>query len=171
MVDIKKYYLFCMGEAYLDKRRYQDELGQEKMQNRVMRDHLEQAMRAATQPSLTAPRPGLQQQPVLNPFMAPPTFFQRVMQSVTRPLQGALQFLRNLFRPNANRPQASPQQQVMKGPVLEQIIGQVLGFFFGSKKDKLDEKKQRELEDYNDPEIWSRRMVEETSGSGFSNQH
>jgi hypothetical protein len=165
MPDINKFYLFCMGEGYLDKRRYQEEVGHEKSINRVLRDTQEATVRFETrqlsEPRLSIPLPSL-----VNKFFQAT---QEVVQAFIKPFQTAFSFFRSLFQ------QEKPEKPVpfffgnpFKGPILERVISQIFTFFFGDKKDKTEEKEKRNKEDYSQSDVFGKRVVEESNGSGFS---
>lgn len=165
MLDIKKYYLYCMGEGYLDKRRYSEDAAHEKMLNRVLQDNLDQTFRASQRAPLSQAR---EPQAFWLNLFPQPSWLQRAVLVVLKPVQVVIVFIRNLFQP----PQPRPGEQPFKGAVLEKMMSQIFAFFFGNKKDKVDEKEKekRFLEDFNDPEIWGKRVVESSNGSGFGGQ-
>lgn len=162
MIDINKYYLFCMGEGYLDKRRYSDDLGQEKMSQRVMQDNKDLAVLKAQLPRTREPEP----LPDLSLYQNP-NLFQKGILFFMKPIQMTMAFVKQMVQ--------LPIQWIAllnapaKGQLLERLVSQLFSFFFGGKKDKTEEEKEkRAKEDFNHEDVWGKRAVEGTNASGFS---
>lgn len=168
MVDIKKYYLYCMGEGYLDKRRYSEDASHERATTRVFQDQQDKLYQSL----LRQPPDTMRQQQLLQPFV-PTTPLQQLMFTLLRPIQfmvvSTRELLTALLRKLTQQQQPLPGQQPQKGNVFERILAQVMGFFRPKSKDNPEErdKEQRFLEDFNDAEIWGRRVVEKPNGSGL----
>jgi hypothetical protein len=167
VIDIKKYYLFCMGEGYLDKRRYSEDLGHEKQLQRVVQDNQDQTLRQALQ--LRSARLAGGDIPLQQPLFPQPTGLQQTLLTVLRPVQVVVANLRALMDAMMQR-LAQGNQAAPKGNVLEKLMSQMFVFFFGTKKSQLDEKEKekREAQDFADSDIFGKRVVEGANGSGFS---
>jgi hypothetical protein len=167
MLDIKKYYLYCMGEGYLDKRRFGEDLSLEKATQRVFQGQQDETLQKML---LAANRANPNQS---QPTLMASTPFQQMMFSLLRPVQVTVSSVRewlSAFLQKLNLPQqqtANPHQ-APKGNLFERLLAQVFGFFKPKQKATAEEKEreQRFLEDHNDESIWGRRFVESSSGAG-----
>ena len=165
-MDIQKYYQYCCGEGYLDKRRYNEDAAFERGQNRVSRDVAETLYTSSQR--LANYRYGGASE---NPFAANTlpgyqnfTGFQRVLGGLLQPLLNTALLLQALSRSTTlPLPNAFAGLLNRSGQQMEAVVGQVLSFFFGHKKDKTDEKEKRELNDLGIPDIFGNRVVEESA--------
>lgn len=166
MLDIKKYYLYCMGEGYLDKKRFGEDLALEKSTQRVFQGQQDETL----QKMLLAANRG-------NPMQAQPqmvtiTPFQQMMFALLRPVQVTVSSVREWLSAFLQKmmPQQQPTNphQAPKGNLFERLLAQAFGFFKPKQKTTAEEKEreQRFLEDYNDESVWGRRFVESSSGAG-----
>lgn len=156
MFDIKRAYLYCMGESVLDKRKFSEDTALNRQQQRASWDQLSQL-----QQMNRIQRPNMQGD-VPQPQMPMPRFMQGIVQFMARPLalvQQMSQGLQRLVQLPLDAMRAAAQ---MTGAKLESAVSQILTFFFGFKKDKTEEKEKREQHNFFLDSLTGERKVEES---------
>lgn len=171
-VDVNKYYLFCMGIGYLDRKRYNADLAHERGLEQVFfaRQATENkaqqtAFLQPRQPFFLTQGEARQQQNPVQQFFA----------NLFQPVQGFAAWIAR-FLPG-NNPAQNQQNAAMllqPGRVLagmESVLNKVVSFFFGFKKDKTEERKKRDDDDFADTDLFTRRTVEKSFAGGQNTDH
>lgn len=156
MVDINRF----VEAGTVNRRTYDAAVGNERADTRVQRDLSSQLYRASQAPGN---QPNLQQPPVAPPV---PRIVVQVAQVVAQPVQVAVSFVQT-----AVGIIAQPVQIMLAGVArgMENVIGNVISFFFGGKKTQEKEREDRDLNDAASEDVYVTKMeqVSGTSGSGM----
>lgn len=159
-IQIQKYFEYCMGNGYLNKSAYANDLANVRSQNRLIEAAMDRLMAAQKLKEAAQNQPLPQQQPQTP---AQPNAFLRVFQAVTQPV---VQMFSWVFTAGQSIALATGNTVGRTVGALEQAFSKVLSFFFGFKKDKNDEKEKRERDDFAETDLFTRRVVDDTQGSG-----
>lgn len=159
MLQVQKYIEYCMGFGYLNKKRYADDLAQQRGLERVLDARLDQLLKAAQ----TAV-PGAQAPVAVPPAAQDPTRFQRLLQLLATPFQAVYNRLPMLLPAPLLNTLGAAVTTVRTN--LEQALGKILSFFYGFKKEKTEEREKRDKDDFAKTDLFSRRTVDATTGGG-----
>jgi hypothetical protein len=167
MVDILKHTQYCMGAGYVNKKTYDEAVAQERTTNRVTRDMVENLMRATRDAQATAAQNNI-------PFSPTQNLVQQGVLFLATPLLALSNFLRAIPELPLPLPAFIQNGAQQLGARLNQAVGQLLSFFFGSRKAKNENEEEdlekRDKEDFAQSDLFTRFVVEESNGSSLGGQ-
>ncbi len=165
MVDVLKHTQYCMGRGYLNKDTFNEAVAQDRSNNRVQRDLVENMMAAARDAQTTGARESF----TARQLPQPQNLMQRAVLVLAQPLLALANFFQNIPRLPLPLPGLVQNAFQNAGTQLNQAVANLLSFFFGNKKDndKVEERKQREDTEIAESDLFTRFVVEESHESSM----
>jgi len=170
MVDINKFTMNCGGKSYVINKFVDNAKAEEHFQNRVHSDVVDQLVRGAQQQTEQLASQRLQQQQTSTLLPQP---IQQLVNGVVRFAAQTAQLTQNVAQQLQQLPAtlANVGQQLSRGVgvTFQQVANAILGTFFGFKKDndKVEERDQREDNDFQESDLFSTQKVGASEQGGM----